>query len=718
MKQIIQSAKSGDLKVKDLPTPRVGRKEILVKTSASLISSGTERMVAEFAKKNILSKARHRPDLVKKVLSKVKTDGLKAATRAVLTRLDEPIPLGYSASGIIMEIGAGIEGKFTIGERVAIAGAGIANHSEFNVVPENLAVSIPESVSDEEAAFATIASIAMHSVRNLSVQLGDVVAVFGAGLVGQLAAQFLKLSGARVIILDYDQSRLDLGRKLGAEKAINLQEDNVCNNIFSLTGGIGCDSILIAASTPTNEPFNLAAEISRDRGKICLVGMSGTEFPYAEFMKKELSLIVSRSYGPGRYDDDYEKRGLKYPVGFVRWTETANLAEVMRLLSDKTTNQLDVNSLITHRFDIGSAVKAFDMVLSKTIPHLGILINYPENTSIRHNQREANKIIKHTGSCVIGLFGAGNFSKSILLPALSKVTDLSLHTIVAKNGKSSNHVKEKFGFLTASSNPLKILDDPNINAVIIATRHDSHAELTIKSLNAGKHVLVEKPLGLSEKELTDIQKAYEKNNNFLQVGFNRRFAPLTNKLDTELAKIDGPRFMLFRINAGHIPNDSWIHNDEEGGGRIIGEMCHFIDFARHCAKSKILSVQADAAKNTGGSADDVTAIIRFENGSLATISYTGLGDTTVPKEQYEIFAGGTVLAINNFRELVITSNGNTKKYSGYGQDKGFKNALEAFKSSVNSDAPGPSNPDEIFDSSWATLAIMKSLRLGSKIDLI
>ena len=718
MKQIIQSAKSGDLKVKDLPAPQVGRGQILVKTSASLISSGTERMIAEFAKKNIISKARHRPDLVKKVLSKVKTDGLKAATRAVITRLDEPIPLGYSASGRVVEVGKGIEGKFAIGERVAIAGAGIANHSEYNVVPENLAVSIPESVSDEEAAFATIASIAMHSVRNLSVQLGDVVAVFGAGLVGQLAAQFLNLSGARVIILDYDQSRLDLGEKLGAEKVINLQDNNICNNILSLTEGIGCDAILIAASTPTNEPFNLAAQISRDRGKICLVGMSGTEFPYAEFMKKELSIIVSRSYGPGRYDDDYEKRGLKYPVGFVRWTETANLAEVMRLLSEKTTNQLDVKSLITHRFSIESSVNAFEMVLSKTTPHLGILINYPENTSIRDSPKEANKRIKHTKSCVIGVFGAGNFSKSILLPALSKINDVSLHTIVSNNGKSSNHLKEKFGFLNASRDPLKILDDPSINAVIITTRHDSHAELTIKSLNAGKHVLVEKPLGLTKKELIDVQKAYEKNNGFLQIGFNRRFAPITNKLDTELAKIDGPRFMLFRINAGHIPNGSWIHNDKEGGGRIIGEMCHFIDFARHCARSKILSVQADAARNTGGSPDDVTAIIRFESGSLATIAYTGLGDTTVPKEQYEIFSGGTVLAINNFRELTITSNGNTKSYNSYGQDKGFKSALEAFKSSINGKVHNPCNLDEIFDSSRATLAVMESLRLGSKVDLI
>ena len=718
MKQIIQSAKSGDLKVKDLPAPQVGRGQILVKTSASLISSGTERMIAEFAKKNIISKARHRPDLVKKVLSKVKTDGLKAATRAVITRLDEPIPLGYSASGRVVEVGKGIEGKFAIGERVAIAGAGIANHSEYNVVPENLAVSIPESVSDEEAAFATIASIAMHSVRNLSVQLGDVVAVFGAGLVGQLAAQFLNLSGARVIILDYDQSRLDLGEKLGAEKVINLQDNNICNNILSLTEGIGCDAILIAASTPTNEPFNLAAQISRDRGKICLVGMSGTEFPYAEFMKKELSIIVSRSYGPGRYDDDYEKRGLKYPVGFVRWTETANLAEVMRLLSEKTTNQLDVKSLITHRFSIESSVNAFEMVLSKTTPHLGILINYPENTSIRDSPKEANKRIKRTKSCVIGVFGAGNFSKSILLPALSKINDVSLHTIVSNNGKSSNHLKEKFGFLNASRDPLKILDDPSINAVIITTRHDSHAELTIKSLNAGKHVLVEKPLGLTKKELIDVQKAYEKNNGFLQIGFNRRFAPITNKLDTELAKIDGPRFMLFRINAGHIPNGSWIHNDKEGGGRIIGEMCHFIDFARHCARSKILSVQADAARNTGGSPDDVTAIIRFESGSLATIAYTGLGDTTVPKEQYEIFSGGTVLAINNFRELTITSNGNTKSYNSYGQDKGFKSALEAFKSSINGKVHNPCNLDEIFDSSRATLAVMESLRLGSKVDLI
>jgi predicted dehydrogenase/threonine dehydrogenase-like Zn-dependent dehydrogenase len=715
MKQVIQSARSGELKVKDVPAPQAGKGEILVHNRASLISAGTERMVVEFAKKSLASKAQARPDLVKKVLSKVKTDGIKATVKAVMSRLDNPIPLGYSAAGTVVSVGAGLEGTFRVGERVAVAGAGIANHAELNAVPENLAVPIPEGVSDEEAAFGTLGSIALHAVRNLDAKLGEVVAVLGAGLVGQMAAQFLSLSGVRAIVLDYDQARLDLAATLGAEKCFNLADEGVENSVMALTGGLGCDGILIAAATESSAPFNTAAAIGRDRARVCMVGLSGTEFPYAEFMKKEMSIIVSRSYGPGRYDEDYEGRGIKYPIGFVRWTETENLGEVMRLMSPATTHKLDVTSLITHHFDITSAEDAFTMVLEKSEPHIGVMLTYPK--TISDVPKPIIPTAQKPSACVLGVIGAGNFARAVLLPELKKMSGVTLDTITTKRGASSDHAQDTFGFASAATDETAVLENDSINAVIIATRHDSHAELTARALKAGKSVLVEKPLGLSCAEIAMVQEARDGANGFFQIGFNRRYAPLAQKAQAELARIEGPRFMVFRINAGNIPGDSWLHNQDEGGGRVIGEMCHFIDFARFFAGSKIISVQADAARNQAGAADDVTATLRFEDGSLATIAYTSLGDTAFPKERFEIFAGGSVLNLDNFRSLSVTTNGSTKNHAGGGQDKGFENALQAFTQAVANGGPAPIDENELIESSLATLAVLESLQTGSRIDL-
>lgn len=716
MKQVIQSARSGELKVKDVPTPKAGECEILVHTHASLISAGTERMVVEFAKKSLASKAKDRPDLVKKVLAKARTDGIRATVKTVMSKLDNPIPLGYSAAGTIISVGSGSEGAFRVGERVAIAGAGNANHAEINAVPINLAASIPEGVTDDEAAFGTVGAIALHATRNLDAKLGEVVAVLGAGLIGQMAAQFLRLSGIRTIVLDYDQTRLDLAKSLGAEKCFNLAEGGIKYNTMNYTGGRGCDGILIAAATESNEPFITAAAIGRDRARVCMVGLSGTEFPYSEFMKKEMSIIVSRSYGPGRYDKDFEGRGIKYPIGFVRWTETENLSEVMRLLSPETKFKLNVHSLITHYFDITAADQAFNMVLKKSEPHMGVILKYSKTVTKMPARITSTKRI--SAKCVIGMVGAGNFARAVLLPELKKLTGVQLDTIVSKSGSSANFAKENFSFSSASSNEADVLENPSINAVLIATRHDSHADLTIRALKAGKSVLVEKPLALTKEEIVQVNNARISSGAFFQIGFNRRYAPLAKKAHAELQKIEGPRFMVFRINAGNISEDSWIHNSKEGGGRIIGEMCHFIDLARYFADSNIITVQADAALNSTGSADDVTATIRFEDGSLATIAYTSLGDLAFPKERYEIFAGGTVLNLDNFKSLGITKNGSTKNYSNSGQDKGFKNSLLAFTQAIILGKPAPVDENELIESSLATLAVMASLQSGSMINLI
>ena len=680
MKQVVQSAKTGKLSVRDVPAPKAAAGELLVRTRASLISAGTERMVVQFARKSLAAKAKDRPDLVQKVMAKVRTDGLKATMKAVLSRLDEPLPLGYSAAGIVVEVGTGLEGTYRVGDRVALAGAGLANHAELNAVPQNLAAPIPHDVSDEDACYGTLAAIALHAVRNLDARLGETVAVLGLGLVGQLATQFLALSGVRVAALDYDQDRLDLAKELGAEKIINLADADAAGQAMAFSSARGCDGILIAAAAATSEPFEMAAEVARDRAKVCLVGQSGTAFPYAAFMKKELSIIVSRSYGPGRYDNDYEDRGMKYPEGFIRWTETENLAESVRLMSAGLTRRLNVAGLTTHTFAIGNADQAYGLVMEKTEPHMGVLLTYPD---VRSTEDPVTFPSPKAASdaCVIGLIGAGQFARSVLLPELVCQPGVTLHTLVSKGSASAAHSGDKFGFDHASTDASSILANPAINAVIIASRHDDHSAQAVAALNAGKSVLVEKPLGINRSEIEAVQASRAGATGFLQVGFNRRFAPLSILAKQKLSYLEGPRFMTFRVNAGAVPTGSWLHNMDEGGGRIIGEMCHFIDLARYFAGCNITSVMADAPISKTGACDDVTATLRFTDGSLATIAYTALGDGAYPKEMIEIFADGSVVAINNFRTLTSTAGGKSSKQTR-SQDKGFSAALSAFTATV------------------------------------
>ncbi|MEK9676862.1 MAG: bi-domain-containing oxidoreductase [Rhodospirillaceae bacterium] len=716
MKQLIQSARSGKLAVKDVPAPRAAKGELLVQTRASLISAGTERMVVDFAKKSLAAKAKARPDLVKKVLAKAKTDGIAATIKAVINRLDEPLPLGYSAAGVVIALGEGLEGKFRVGQRVAVAGAGLANHAEINAVPEHLAAPIPDGVADEHAAYGTLGAIALHAVRNLDAKLGETVAILGLGLVGQMAAQFLTLSGVRVIGLDYNATRLDLARRLGAEAVFDLAGDGVVQSVLAATQGRGCDGILIAAATETSEPFETAAEISRDRARVCLVGLSGTEFPYAGFMKKELSIIVSRSYGPGRYDEDYESRGVKYPEGFVRWTETENLAESVRLMDPSLRARLDVAALTTHRFAIEDAEQAYSLVMEQTEPHLGVLLSYPEATASPAKPAfDAPKA--QAGDCNIGLIGAGNFARLVLLPELKKLSVVSLARLATKRGASAEHSEERFGFAAAGTDADDVINDPAVNAVIIANRHDAHAHLTAQALLAGKSVLVEKPLGLSEEEIDAVRRARETANGFFQVDFNRRFAPLAIEAKATLDKISGPKFMLFRINSGTIDADSWIQNRDEGGGRIIGELCHFVDLARFFTGAAITGVSADSPAKADSAGDDVTATIRFADGSLATIAYTAMGDPSVPKELYEIYAGGQVLRLDNFRSLAVSAGGKTTTSTAGSQDKGFAGALKAFVLAVTNGTPPAVDEGELIETSLATLAVLESLRTGERVGL-
>jgi len=648
MKQVIQSARTGKLALREVPEPKVRAGHLLVRTRASLISAGTERMVVDFARKSLAGKARARPDLVKKVIGKARRDGLAATVQAVMARLDEPLPLGYSAAGEVVAVGAGLEGAFHVGERVAVAGAGLANHAELNVVPRALAATMPPGIGDEEAAFGTLAAIALHAVRNLGVGLGDVVAVLGAGLVGQLAVQLLGLAGARVLALDYDTDRLDLAGRLGAEATADLAAGGTESRVTAMTAGRGCDAVLIAAASQSSEPFETAAAVARDRARVCLVGMTGTAFPYAEFMKKELEIVVSRSYGPGRYDPDFESRGTKYPEGWVRWTESENLAECLRLIAPARSRRLEVAPLITHRYALDKAEAAYAMITGQGERHLGVVLSYPD---------------------------------------------------------------------AEDEQPRPAFADPEITAVLVATRHDTHAEFTARALEAGKAVLVEKPLALDREQLNRVIEARNTSEAFFQIGFNRRFAPLAVQMRDRLADAGAPRFVVLRINAGPIPAESWIQAADEGGGRILGEVCHFVDLARFLIGSPIASVLAEGAAAAAGPCDDVSATIRFADGSLATIAYTALGDTIVGKERIEAYGGGAVITIDNFRAMTIAEGGKLHAGGRRGQDKGFAQSLGAFVRAVTDGGRPAIDEAELIETSLATLAVMDSLRTGERIEL-
>jgi len=714
MKQVIQSARTGKLALKDVPAPRVKAGHLLVQTRASLISAGTDRLVTAFARKSMIGKAKARPDLVKKVIDKFRRDGFAETWTSVMARLDEPLPLGYSAAGIVTAVGAGIEGTFSVGDRVAIAGAGLANHAELNVVPKNLCVPIPPNVSDEDACFATLSAIAMHAVRNAGAALGEHVAVIGLGLVGQLVCQLLKLSGVRVAALDVDPTRIDLARQLGAEVCGSI-DDATANTIGHWTKEKGVDAVIIAASTDSNEPFETAAAIARDRARVVLVGKTGTEFSYRDFMQKELNIIVSRSYGPGRYDDDFEVRGHTYPEGYVRWTETENLAECARLMAPDLPMPLNISPLISHRFAFEQTESAYELITGDE-PHLGVVLQYPDEAANVPAQKFTAPRLSTSGhECVIGVIGAGGFAKTQMLPALKGMKNTVLHTLVTERGASAEHGQGTFGFTQASTDDSDIFSNPDINAVLIATRHDTHATLTAKALQAGKPVLVEKPLALTRDDINDIASARNGSKAFFQVGFNRRFAPMSRAMKKFLSDHDGTKFLLLRVNTGALPKDHWVHDTEQGGGRILGEACHFIDLARFLIGTSIESVQASAPRAGSVPCEDATITLRFADGSLATIAYTARGDAAFSKERIEAYAGGAVMVIDDFKSCSVTENGQSKNNNA-APGKGIQQELQAFVDAcLGGDVP--IDEAELIETSIATLAALESLQSGERINL-
>lgn len=729
MKQVLQQVTGGEIEVVDVPPPKLLPGCVLVRTAASLVSVGTERASSEFARKNLLQKARMRPDLVREVWNKVRRDGLASTVAAVRSRMDQPSTPGYSSAGTVFAVGEGVT-DIQAGDRVACAGANHAVHAEFACIPRLLLARIPSDsdVSFEHAAAATVGAVALHGVRTAGVQLGDVVGVIGLGLLGQLTVQILKAAGCRVVGMDIDPGRVALALRLGADAA-SVSSTAFADECMQLSGGRGADAVLITAQTPSSDPVNLAAEVARDRAIITAVGTVGMSLERRTFYEKELDFRVSRSYGPGRYDAAYEQKGVDYPIGYVRWTETRNMEAFLRLLAD---GKVDVGALITHRFTVDEAQLAYELISGKSHEQfLGILITYPESAAetirVITGAGKGRSSTTPTKSVAIGLLGAGNFATSTLLPAIKRDGAVTLVGVCAANGSHSQQTAKKFGFQYSAADEDRLINDATINTIVVATRHNLHARQVMASINAGKHVFCEKPLCLNEDELRDIIRAYEDRQQgqqssrkpLLMVGFNRRFAPLALRLKTFLREIHEPLALHYRVNAGFIPADHWLNDPEQGGGRVIGEVCHFVDFLTFLVGAAPVEVEARGLRNPGKySNDNVIGSLHFADGSQGTISYLANGDKSYSKERIEVFGGGAVAVLEDFRRLETVSQGRKQVVrSLWRQDKGHRGEWKAFVEAVRTGADSPLSLGEIASTMLATFALKESLSTGQAISV-
>ena len=708
MKQLLQNMANGETKVADVPSPRPGAGQLLIHTSATLVSAGTERMLIEFGKANWLDKARQQPDKVRMVLEKARTDGLAATFEAVQSKLDQPLALGYCNVGVVAEIGAGVEG-FAIGDRVVSNG----KHAEVVCVPRNLCARVPEMVvTDEQAAFTVLAAIGLQGIRLVNPTLGECVAVTGLGLIGLLTVQLLRAQGCRVLGIDLDPARLAMARNFGAEVVDLSRGEDPLAVAAAFSRGRGVDAVLITASSKSKQPVSQAAKMCRQRGRIVLVGVTGLELSRADFYEKELSFQVSCSYGPGRYDPAYEEGGQDYPVGFVRWTEQRNFEAVLDLLASE---RLDVRPLISHRFPLERAAEAYAL-LTSNVPSLGILLEYPAPDAQRVRALTERTVslsnLPAKAKPSIGFLGAGNYAGRVLIPAF-KAAGASLHTIVSVGGVTAVHHGQKHGFMRASTDAAAMLTDPAIDAVVVATRHDSHAGYVVQALQAGKHVFVEKPLCLTLQELTEIEAEITNHPaQRLMVGFNRRFAPQIVKMKSLLAGVPEPKAFVMTVNAGDIPLNHWTQDLTVGGGRIVGEACHFVDLLQFLAGAPIVSVQAVALglRHTSFMCDDkVTFTLSFADGSVGTVHYLANGHRSFAKERLEVFCAGRILQLDNFRRLRGFGWPGFKKMNLWQQDKGNRACAAAFVDAIRQGKPAPIPFQELIATTLTTFAVVEAL---------
>ena len=729
MKQITQLLNGGPVRVEEVPVPSAGEGQVLVRVERSLVSAGTERQAIGFAGKSLLQKARSRPDLVTQVLRKAQREGIRSTLASVRQRLDAPIALGYSCAGSISKVGQGVTG-FRVGQRVACAGAGYAVHAEMVSVPSNLVVGLPDNVDCESGAFTTLGAVALHGLRLADVQLGETVAVIGLGLVGLLSIQLARAAGCRVLGMDPDPNRRAAADASGCE-ATAATDAQFRDMVAKWTDGLGADKIIIAADTTSSEPVALAGETARDRATIIGVGAVGLDLPRPAYYGKELDFRVSRSYGPGRYDSNYEEWGQDYPIGYVRWTENRNMKSFVGLVAE---GKVDVTSLITHRFAIEDAPASYELIANKSgEPFLGVLITYPPGEGTVDLAPTAHRVdlkavvtpsTESSGNppstVSVGLLGAGDFAKSTLLPAMKKTESITLEGVCTGTGLSARYAGGSFGFRYCTTDEGDILGDPNINTVAIATRHHLHARQVIAALKAGKQIYCEKPLCVREEELEEIVRVHaEHGNPGLWLGFNRRFSGMARELKKFLSPVSGPLVMSYRINAGSVGLDHWIQDTDLGGGRIIGEVCHFVDFLAFLSGALPSGVRAIGMPNGGVYNDDnVTLSIDFSDGSVGTIIYAANGDTSMAKERVEVFGGGCSAVLDDFRRLDTARGGRTKSLrSRFNQDKGHQAQWEAFRDMVVRGVAPAIAFEELIATTLTTFRAMESLRTGQAVEV-
>ena len=704
----------------EVPAPLCKGKGAVVQTAASFVSAGTERMLAEFAKKGLVGKALQMPDQVKKVIRKMKTEGIFATLEKVQAKLDQPIPLGYSSAGVVVE--AGRDCGLNVGDRVACGGAGFANHAEFNYVPRNLLVKIPDGVSFEDASCATVGSIALQGVRQCEVNLGETVAVIGLGLMGILAVQMLKASGCRVIGFDPNVGRCKLAEEMGCDRAVN---DNFVGECMAFSGGFGVDAVLITAATHSDEPVTVAAEICRKKGRVVATGLVGMNLPRDQYYKKEVDFRLSCSYGPGRYDPVYEEQGVDYPFGYVRWTEQRNMAAFLQLVAE---GKVTPGKLVTHRFKFDDALDAYQVLLGiKKEPYLGIVLEYED---LAAKNAEGAKIerrvdlsrvehVERVDRVGVSFVGAGNFAKAVLLPNLKKVKGVEFRGVSTATGMSATDTAKKYGFAFAATDQGEVMKDAETNLVFVTTRHDMHAAQIKAALDAGKYVFSEKPLCINEEQLDGVLAAKNAEDakdvlSRVMIGFNRRFSPHAKLLKEYFSKRTLPLVMHYRVNAGSIPKDIWLQDPEVGGGRMVGEGCHFIDFMRYVCGAPVEKVQAMCIKTTNGAEtpeDSISVNLQFADGSVGTLEYVALGDTTLPKEWCEIHGEGSTATMDNFCKTVCTGKLGKRKLKGK-QQKGFREELEATISAVKNGKAMPISFEEILNVTKTTFAILKAVKSG------
>lgn len=715
MKQLLQNMRDGKTMVEEVPTPHIKPGNALVKVHASLVSAGTERMLVEFAEKSLLGKVRSRPDLARQVIDKARREGIVPTINSAFNRLDQPMPLGYSSAGEIIEIGSGLKG-FKVGDRVACAGGGHAVHAEYNLVPQNLLAKIPDGVDFDQASFTTLGAIALNGFRLARLQVGESVAVVGLGLLGLLVVEICKAAGLSVFGIDLDPKRVSLARKLGI-KAVARKDAETAG--ISFTQNRGFDGVLICADTPSNDTVALAGTLTRDRAHVISLGVVGIDLPRKSYYEKEIFFQVSRSSGPGRYDLDYEENGKDYPLGYVRWTEQRNMQAFLQLMAEKKIN---LSQLITHRFDVTNADAAYSLITGKKKEsYLGVLLTYPGTGKEKPASKVAileQKSFQPVGQKIkVGLLGAGNYASATFLPVLAK-SDIDLIGIVSSSGATAAIAAKKYGFQFASSDQKDVINDQSINAVAILTRHNQHAAQTAAALQAGKHVYCEKPLVTTKSELDSIEKILRKKDlPLLMVGFNRRFAPLSIEMNKFLAERSEPMVMHYRVNAGFIPLSNWLQ-DSSQGGRLIGEGCHFIDYLTFLTGTTPVSVAARCLPDQGKyNQDNFVLILTYPDGSIGTIEYLANGDKSLPKEWIEVLFEGKAVQLNDFRSINFFRNGNCSGHKVGSQDKGHRASWQAFITAITTGGEFPIPYYQIIGVHRAVLAAQDALSSTSPVQI-